>query len=696
MSKILVTSALTYVNNIPHLGNLIGSVLSADVYARHKRLQGHEVLYVCGADEHGTTTEKKAREEGLTPLELCDKYGAKLKEMYDWFDLSFDVWGRTHTDAQTEIVQDIFSKLDENGYIQEKEVEQLYDEQEETFLADRFVEGTCPHCGADGARGDQCDSCCELLSATDLIDPISKISGTTPVTRSSKHLFLDLPALAPLVEAWMQEGTDWSDNAIKATKSWLENAEPRAITRDLSWGVPVPREGYEQKVFYVWFDAPIGYISITAQHRKDWRKWWNNQDVELAQFMGKDNIIFHSFIFPATLLGTGEEWTLANKLSVTEYLNLKDGKFSKSRRTGVFCDDCIEIEDEYGIPADAWRYVLLANRPETSDTQFSWEDFQERINNELIASMGNLVHRTIHFAHTKLAEQQPAIAPAQEALIQEAQQHAKRITDYQDQRKMRAALHELMKLCKHANKYFQHAEPWRTIKEEPELAAADIQALLSVIKDISILAEPFLPATSKKIQELLNEKNLGYDDLGALTSLDVQEPQILFEKIEDEVREELQETYSGHAAPLDLRVAKITEAKDHPNADRLFLIDIDLGSENRQLVAGLKGHYTREELLGKHVVVIANLEPATIRGERSEGMLLASEDNQETVGLLLADEEPGTPLRIGKAQPPTDRISFDEFTKLTLKSSPEAITVNGKAVTGAALRVDKDAYGTLR
>lgn len=698
MTKILVTSALPYVNNIPHVGNLIGAVLSADVYARHKRLQGHEVLYVCGADEHGSATEKKAREEGVSKQEICDRYGKIHKEIYDWFNIEFDAWGRTHTQAQEEIVHEIFHKLDENGYIFEKEVEQLYDTEAKQFLADRFVEGECPHCQAPGARGDQCDACGKLIEATKLKNPVSKLTNTKPTIKKSTHLFLDLPAMKPLVEKWLSEKPRLSNNAKKLTIEWLKKLKPRAITRDLEWGVSVPKEGYEDKVFYVWFDAPIGYISITAQHTNNWYAWWQNpQDVELAQFMGKDNIIFHTILFPAALLGTGEAYTTAESINATEYLNLEHGKFSKSRQEGVFGNNCIEIEDEHGIPADAWRYVLLANRPETSDTQFSWKDFQRRINNELIANLANLAHRTIHFAHSHLQDEQATPTPHQESLIQEAQEYAKNIIEHLDQQEMRKALQQLMTLCTHANTYFQHAEPWRTIKEEPERAAADIQALLTVLKDISILAHPFIPETSKKLQELLGQKNLDYDDLGELVELDVQEPEILFEKISDELREELEETYSGQAAPLELKVATILDVNEHPNADRLYLVDIDLGAERRQLVAGLKNHYKADELKGKNVVVVANLQPATIRGQKSEGMLLASEDSDGTVGLLLAEQaQPGDLLKIGKAQAPTTQISFEEFQKLKLKSTKKSITVDKKPISGAHLRVDKEAYGKIR
>ncbi len=694
--KVLVTSALPYVNNIPHLGNLIGSTLSADVFARHKRLQGCDVLYVCGADEHGTTTEIKAREEGITPQELCDKYGALHKNVYDWFGISLDVWGRTHTDTHARIVQEIFSELDSNGYILEQEVEQLYDEKAQQFLADRFVEGDCPHCGASGARGDQCDACQQLIIATQLVQPISKLTDTTPVIKKTTHLFLDLPALTPVVEQWLSPRVHtWSASAEAITKQWMQELKPRAITRDLSWGVDVP--GMPGKVFYVWFDAPIGYISITAHAREDWKEWWHNPEVELVQFMGKDNVVFHSVIFPATLLGTGTHWNTVDTIAATDFLNLERGKFSKSRKTGVFAEDCIRYEKQ--LPADVWRYYLLSVRPESADSTFSFADFQAKTNNELIANLANLVHRTTHFAHTKLATQKGALTPTQEAFIAQTRRAYAHIHELLDAHHLREALKETMKVAKHANAHFQHQEPWKTVATDPERAAADIRALLTIVQDLSLLVQPFIPHTAQRIQELLGVDGLTYENLAGAYDKPFSElatPQPLFTKLDDDLRAQLEEEFLPKTHPLDLRVARITNAKNHPNADKLLVLTLEVGKESRQLVAGLKEHYTTEELVGKHIIIVYNLQPVKLRGELSQGMLLASEDESGTVGLLLADAPSGTQLCVGETQAQTEAVTFDEFLTHTITSSAEGVYIDETPLHGATITVDKHAFGRVR
>jgi methionyl-tRNA synthetase len=700
--KVLVTSALPYVNNIPHLGNLIGATLSADVYARHRRQKGDQVLYVCGADEHGTATETKAREEGLTAQELCDKYGEVHKEIYDWFNISFDVWGRTHTKTHEEIVQAIYKQLEQNGCINEREVEQLYDPEAKQFLADRFVEGKCPHCKTPGARGDQCDACGKLINAPELIEPISKLSGAKPQLKKTKHLFLDLPGLKERVQRWGEEQQDnWTQNARRITQQWLSDLKERAITRDLSWGVPVPRKGYENKVFYVWFDAPIGYISITAHSRDDWEEYWKDPQTELVQFMGKDNTVFHTVIFPATLLGTKDNWTLPSRISVTEFLNMEQGKFSKSQGTGVFGDDAIKIEEEHGIPCDAWRYHLIASRPETADSTFSWQELQAKTNNELIANLGNLVHRTLHFANTRYHQTTQTALMSDEAnnFLAACKTKEEEIIALLDRAALREALHELMQLARTGNQYFQHQKPWEKIKTKPEEAAGDITALLSLIKDLSILTEPFMPKTAQKIRKMLGTKKETYKELGngvkgpGLTTIN--KPQTLFEKIEDETITALQNKYTPQKTALDLRVGRITRARDHPKADRLLLLDVDLGDEQRQLVAGLKEHYTKQELEGKQVVVVANLQPALLRGEESQGMVLAGE-KEGVVGLLTAKDKPGTRLKIGGRKPADETISFEEFQKHAITAAEDAVSVDGQIVTGAKLTVERGAYGKLR
>ncbi|MBE3133843.1 MAG: methionine--tRNA ligase, partial [Acidobacteria bacterium] len=397
MERRLITSALPYVNNIPHLGNLI-QVLSADVFARYCRLAGCETLYICGTDEYGTATETKALEEGITPRELCDRYHAIHADIYRWFGISFDYFGRTSVPVHTEITQHIFTKLHENGYITERVLSQPYCEKDQRFLADRFVLGACPHCGYPDARGDQCEQCGKLLDPTELVGARCSVCGTAPVIRETKHLFIDLMAILPRLRNWIESAAEkgfWARNAVQMTYAWMRDGlKERCITRDLKWGIPVPLDGYRDKVFYVWFDAPIGYISITAEHTPEWKSWWYApKSVKLFQFIGKDNIPFHTVIFPSSQLGTGEAWTTLHHMSSTEYLNYEGGKFSKSKGIGVFGTDARDT----GIPADVWRFYLYYNRPEKSDALFTWKDFQEKVNAELIGNLGNLVNRTLAF-----------------------------------------------------------------------------------------------------------------------------------------------------------------------------------------------------------------------------------------------------------------------------------------------------------
>ena len=476
MKKRLITSALPYVNNIPHLGNLT-QVLSADVFARFCRLRGYETLYICGTDEYGTASETRALKEGVTPRQLCDHYHAIHRDIYKWFNVSFDYFGRTSTEKQTEIVQAIFREVDEHGYITEREIEQLYCPKCGRFLADRFVEGKCPHCGSEGARGDQCDACQTLLEPTELIDPHCSVCGTTPEVRKTKHLYIDLPKALPLLKEWMEKASVdgfWAKNAIQLTNSWIRDGlRERCITRDLKWGIPVPKPGYENKVFYVWFDAPIGYISITANYTDDWKKWWQSpEDTELFQFIGKDNIPFHTVIFPSSLLATGEKWTMLHHMSSTEYLNYEGGKFSKSLGIGVFGNDV----QETGIPADVWRFYMFWNRPERSDVNFSWSDFQEKVNGELIGNLSNLVNRTLTFV-SRFYEGSIPSGELDEELVREIREKEEVITSLLERAEERDALREIFALSDIGNRAFQAGEPWKTRKEAPEKAASLLRTL---------------------------------------------------------------------------------------------------------------------------------------------------------------------------------------------------------------------------
>ncbi|MDR1363754.1 MAG: methionine--tRNA ligase [Spirochaetaceae bacterium] len=650
----LISSALPYVNNVPHLGNLI-QVLSADAFARFCRLRGYETCYVCGTDEYGTATETRAAEEGISPRELCDRYWTIHDEIYRWFNVAFDKFGRTSTPVQTEVVQHIFKKLDAAGYISEKTIEQLYCPACERFLADRYVRGVCPCCGYDEARGDQCESCGKLLDPTELGGPRCASCGTSPQLKSTKHLYIDLPKLRGKLEEWIGEASargKWAKNAVQMTQAWIRDGlHERAITRDLKWGIPVPKAGFEQKVFYVWFDAPIGYVSITgclAQDRGlDWRdfidKWWKNpENVELFQFIGKDNIPFHTVIFPSTQLGSGENWTMLHHLSSTEYLNYETGKFSKSKGVGVFGTDVMET----GIPADVWRFYIFYNRPEKSDAVFVWKDFGEKVNSELIGNLGNLVNRTLSFVSRYY---DGVIPPLQETQSEKTELFWKTvrgfeaaITEKLEWAELRDAFHLIFELSSFANKTFQDGEPWRTRKDDPPAAAGLIRNLCFLVRDLAILASPFIPDAAKKIADFFGVRIDAWNDIGKPEGLErVLACAVLFNKLEDAQIAELRDRYSGAQSErkneaaevpvdrrfmetVDLRVAKIVKIEKHPKADKLYIETLDIGGEERVIVSGLVPFYKEEELLNKHIIVVYNLKPAKLRGVESRGMLLAA------------------------------------------------------------------------
>ncbi|XP_037460168.1 probable methionine--tRNA ligase [Triticum dicoccoides] len=514
--NVLVTSALPYVNNVPHLGNIIGCVLSADVFARYCRLRGHNVLYVCGTDEYGTATENKALEEGCSPLEICDKYHAIHKEVYEWFNISFDHFGRTSTPQQTEICQSIFHKLLDNNWLSENTMQQLYCKSCQRFLADRFVVGSCPveGCGNDTARGDQCDRCGRLLNSTELIDPRCKVCEGIPVVRDTDHLFLELPLLKEKLEKYIDEASatgSWSQNAVRITDAWLkEGLKPRCITRDLKWGVPVPHEKYKDKVFYVWFDAPIGYISITACYTPEWEKWWKNpENVELYQFMGKDNVPFHTVMFPSALLGTGENWTLMKNISATEYLNYESGKFSKTKGIGVFGNDAKATN----IPADVWRYYLLSNRPEASDAAFTWGGLQIKHNNELLKNLGNFIYRVLSFiakpegaGYGSIIPEAPNadIHPLSQSLAETIGNLIQQYIDAMDKVKLKQGLKIAMAISSEGNAYLQESQFWKLYKQDPASCATVMKTSVGVVYLLACLLEPFMPSFSKDVLQQLN------------------------------------------------------------------------------------------------------------------------------------------------------------------------------------------------
>ncbi|KAI9827021.1 MAG: putative methionine--tRNA ligase, cytoplasmic protein rar1 [Phylliscum demangeonii] len=511
--NILITSALPYVNNTPHLGNIVGSVLSADVFARFSRLRGQRTLYICGTDEYGTATETKALEEGISPQELCDKYHALHADIYRWFEIGFDYFGRTTTRQQTAIAQAIFRKLDARGHLAERRSVQPYCERHAAFLADRFVEGTCPRCGYADARGDQCDACGRLLDALDLVDPRCKLDGATPVPRPTSHIYLRLDQLQPAIEAWATAAAEagaWSRNGRQITDAWLkEGLRERGITRDLTWGTPVPRPGYEHKVLYVWFDACIGYLSITANYTADWERWWRAPEhVRLYQFLGKDNVPFHTVIFPGTQLGTGERWTMLHHLSTTEYLNYEHGKFSKSRGVGVFGHNARDT----GVPPAVWRYYLLATRPETADSQFEWGAFIAKNNSELLANLGNFVNRVIKFANAKYDSRVPD--PGPDADADPAADFAPFIADVNrllalyvsdlTAVHLRSGLERMMAVSSRGNAFLQENKlDNQLLATQPRRAAHVVQLALNAIYLLASLVHPYMPSTAAAMSEQL-------------------------------------------------------------------------------------------------------------------------------------------------------------------------------------------------
>jgi methionyl-tRNA synthetase len=518
--NILITSALPYVNNVPHLGNVVGSVLSADVFSRYHKACGRPTLYICGTDEYGTATETKALEEKVTPEELCAKYNKIHQEVYKWFNIGFDHFGRTPTQHHTEISQAVFKRLHENGFLGERTAEQPFCEAHGSFLADRYVEGECPRCHYDDARGDQCDKCGHLLDPFDLINPRCKLDGATPVRRETKHIHLLLDKLQPEVEKWATEAIskgDWPKNSKIITESWLkEGLKDRGITRDLKWGVPVPLEGFENKVLYVWFEACIGYPSITANYTKDWEKWWRNpENVQLYQFLGKDNVPFHSVIFPATQIGTRDKWTMLHHLSATEYLNYESGKFSKSRGIGVFGTNAKET----GVGPDVWRYYLLKNRPETGDTQFEWRPFVDANNSELLAKLGNLVNRVIKLVNASFGGIIPeyTVPESFKPFEEEVNGLLKQYIEEMESVHLRAGVNTAMRLAEAGNGLIQANRLDNSlIANEPERAAAVVGSVLNLIHLLASVFAPYMPGTSDSILEQLNAPFLTIPSIEAL------------------------------------------------------------------------------------------------------------------------------------------------------------------------------------
>eukprot|EP01083_Nonionella_stella_P051122 135763_1 len=643
--NILITSALPYVNNVPHLGNLIGCVLSADVYSRYCRLRGYNSIYICGTDEYGTATENKAKQEGVSPQEICEKYYKIHKEIYEWFDIDFDIFGRTSTSEQTEITQDIFRHLDKNGCIDEKEIEQLFCEKCVTPLADRFVEGTCPKCHYDNARGDQCDACGGLLDPTELVRPRCKACSTTPVPRKTRHLFLRLTHLTERLEKWMKESSvkgEWSSNSTSTAFAWLKRGlHDRCITRDLKWGTPVPKAGFEDKVFYVWFDAPIGYISITACLTPEWRQWWyNDKKVDLVQFMGKDNVPFHTVMFPATMLGADDGFTMLHHISTTEYLNYEGGKFSKSNNTGVFGDNAKET----GIPSEVWRYYLLSNRPESSDSDFSWTDLATKNNTELLNNFGNFVNRTLKFINSNFHSKVPEInvLDIDQEFIDSANAYIAQYVADLELVRIKSAIRQAMEVSRLGNVYLQTAAPWKLVKSTDPVdqmrAATVLGICANVVKMLMNLLYPYMPSVSAKIAEQLNvpaEFTLPnpFLELSLTPRHEIGQAAVLFTKLSADEVEGFRKKFGGIESdrpefPLDLVVGTVTEVEDHPTAEHLWVLKVLIGSgahATTQIVTNLRTSKVVDDVLQKKVVVLNNIKKSKFQGVSSQAMLMCAQ-----------------------------------------------------------------------
>lgn len=651
--RTLITSALPYANGPVHIGHLAGVYVPADIYARYLRLKGEEVVFVGGSDEHGVPITLKARNEGITPQDVVDKYHAIIKDSFSRFGISFDIYSRTSAPVHYETASEFFRKLYETGKFIEKTSEQYYDEESKQFLADRYIVGTCPKCGFDKAYGDQCESCGTSLSPTELISPRSMLSGNTPVLKETKHWYLPLDQYEPWLKEWILEGhTEWKPNVYGQCKSWIDSGlMPRAVTRDLDWGVPVPIEEAEGKVLYVWFDAPIGYISATRELTPDWEKYWKDPETRMIHFIGKDNIVFHCIIFPAMLKAEGT-YILPENVPANEFLNLEGDKISTSRNWAVWLHEYL---DEFPGKEDVLKYVLTANAPETKDNDFTWKDFQTRNNSELVAILGNFVNRAMVLTEKYFKGVVPErINPTENDLetLASIGRIKAEIDKSLESFRFREALKNAMDMARLGNKYLADEEPWKVIKTDPERVKTILNVCLQVTANLTIALEPFLPFSMDKLRHFLNMDRLDWRDLGSTEIMvhgtKLNPSHLLFEKIEDPVIEKqinklLQtkrdnEKTSAVARPakaninydqfdaMDVRVGTVLEAERVPKTKKLLKLKIDTGIDQRTVVSGIAEYYTPEEMVGKQVCILVNLEPKPLKGIESQGMILCAQD----------------------------------------------------------------------
>lgn len=662
-----ITAALPYTNGPIHIGHLAGVYVPADIFARYQRLKNNDVAFICGSDEHGVAISIKAKKEGTTPQAIIDKYHAIIKQSFADFGISFDNYSRTSAPIHHQTASDFFKKLYEQGDFIEEISEQLYDEEAHQFLADRFVIGTCPKCGNPEAYGDQCERCGSSLNATDLIDPKSSITGSKPTLKATKHWFLPLNRYQEFLEKWILEGhkSDWKPNVYGQVKSWLDDElKPRAVTRDLDWGIPVPVEGAEGKVLYVWFDAPIGYISSTKEwaerEGKDWRPYWQDSDTQLVHFIGKDNIVFHCIIFPAMLKAEGS-FILPANVPANEFLNLEGNKLSTSKNWAVWLHEYLQ---DFPNQQDVLRYVLTANAPETKDNDFTWKDFQARNNNELVAIFGNFINRVVVLTQ-KYYEGVVPQADTYNNVDNETLRQITELTDKIEQSleryRFREAQQELMNMARLGNKYLADEEPWKLIKTDPERVKTVMYIALQIATALAVASEPFLPFTSEKLKRMLQLGSITWENLKTnatellKTGHRIGVAELLFEKIEDATiekqlqrlentklvnKQEAEANTETEVAPqkelisyddfakMDIRIGTILEAEKMPKADKLLVLKVDTGIDKRTIVSGIAQSFAPEEIIGKKVTVLVNLAPRKLRGVESKGMILMVENSE--------------------------------------------------------------------
>lgn len=674
-NRTLVTSALPYANGPVHIGHLAGVYIPADIYVRYLRLKGEEVVHIGGSDEHGVPITIRAKKEGVTPQDIVDKYHTLIKKSFEEFGITFDIYSRTSSEIHKKTASDFFKKLYDKGEFEEKTNEQYYDEEAQMFLADRYIMGECPHCGNPNAYGDQCESCGTSLSPTDLKNPRSTISGSTPVMRETKHWYLPLDKHESWLRQWiLEDHKEWKTNVYGQCKSWLDmGLHPRAVSRDLDWGVPIPLADAKGKVLYVWFDAPIGYISNTIELFPDsWEKWWKSEDTKLVHFIGKDNIVFHCIVFPAMLKADGS-YILPENVPANEFLNLEGDKISTSRNWAVWLHEYLE---DFPGQQDILRYVLTANAPETKDNDFMWKDFQARNNNELVAILGNFINRALVLTQKYFDNKVPQIhelTDYDKETLKEFSNVKAVVESYLDTYRFRDALKEAMNLARIGNKYLADTEPWKVAKTDMARVETILNISLQITANLAIAFEPFLPFSAAKIRTFINMDNLTWEQLGRIDLLPVGHPlnasELLYAKIEDETIEKqiqkLLDTKKANEAnvetkiapqkpnvafddfaKLDLRVGKVLECTKVPKADKLLQFLIDDGMGKRTIISGIAAWYKPEDLVGKQVCFISNLEPRKLRGIESQGMLLSVEDGDGTLSLIQPPKEvtPGSQI----------------------------------------------------